>query len=507
MSASASKKKRKELEEQGLSAKDLAAQKEREKKNKALRNILIVALAILVCAAAVFAVISLINRPSYDTKATVATVGSEKISVPVYDYFYNNTVSQLYTNSYMSYFIEKDKLFSEQSLGDQTVEEYMKDATKSNIQEVLNTVAKAKEAGYKLSDEEKQSMTDAIESLKTEASSYGYTSTEKYLHARFGEGCSISAYKEYLELILTYTGYLSQRQDDFQPTAEELQAEYEKDTSAYDLVSYTYATSAAESTKVEKTGEEAEEGDEDASTTDDTVYTDEAKAAAKEKAESYLEEMPEDAATNTTNKSSVSSSMSEEIADWLFDDARKEGDIKVFAKTEEEIYFYTVRYEGRDTNDYCLVNANIISIAKDAADAEVKEGEQTAAEKKDALIAAIKDGMTDEEFSEAVSALGYTASTNSVSHTYSMEEIREWLFDESRKAGDIFTAYENDSDYYVIRYVSTDEETYRDKMIKNTLWNEEYESIISGNEIVIDEDLLKYAYTDLMFRDTSSSES
>ena len=98
MSASASKKKRKELEEQGLSAKDLAAQKEREKKNKTLRNILIVALAILVCAAAVFAVISLVNRPSYDTKATVATVGSKKISVPVYDYFYNNTVSQLYTN-------------------------------------------------------------------------------------------------------------------------------------------------------------------------------------------------------------------------------------------------------------------------------------------------------------------------------------------------------------------------------------------------------------------------
>ena len=75
MSASASKKRRKELELQGLSTKDIAAKEEKEQRSKLLRNGLIVALVVAVCVAAVFAVISLVNRPSYDTKAAAATVG------------------------------------------------------------------------------------------------------------------------------------------------------------------------------------------------------------------------------------------------------------------------------------------------------------------------------------------------------------------------------------------------------------------------------------------------
>ena len=96
MSASASKKKRKELEEQGLSPKDVAAQKAKEQKAKTTKNILIVALVIVVVAAAVIGVISLVNAPSYDVKAAVATVGEEKITVPIYDYFYNLSASNFY---------------------------------------------------------------------------------------------------------------------------------------------------------------------------------------------------------------------------------------------------------------------------------------------------------------------------------------------------------------------------------------------------------------------------
>ena len=44
MSASASKKKRKELEEQGLSPRAIAEKKAKEQKQKTLRNVLIVVL-------------------------------------------------------------------------------------------------------------------------------------------------------------------------------------------------------------------------------------------------------------------------------------------------------------------------------------------------------------------------------------------------------------------------------------------------------------------------------
>ena len=524
MSASASKRKRKELEEQGLSAKAVAERKAKEERSKLLKKILIAGLAVAVALAAVFAVISLVNRPSYDNKAAVATVGEEKISVPVYDYFYNLTASNFY-NSY-SFLVQSGKKLSEQSsfFGEGTLEDYLKETTNTSLQEVLNVCAKAKAEGFKLTDEQKKSISDGLASIKTEAATYGYPSVDKYLAARFGEGCTVDSYEEYINLYLTYTGYASKLYEEFKPTAEEIQTAYEADIDTYDLVHFTYMTSAAESTTVtneekENEGEEnteaATEGTEAATegtegTTENTeptttTYTDEAKAAAKEKAEGYAKEMPEDATSTAYNKSSTVSYFTQEIADWLFDAERKEGDVKVFARSEDEIYFYTVRFDSRDTNDYCRVNANILTITKDKEDAELEEGAQTSEQKHDALLAAIKDGMTDEEFSTAVSALGYSASTSAITKTYSLEEIRDFLFDENRKAGDLLTTFESETTYYVVRYVSTDEETYRDVMVKSDLWDKFYDSIANANEIQIDEDLLKHAYTDLTFN-TSSSE-
>ncbi len=510
MSASASKKKRKELEAQGLSPRDLVAREEKEQRSKTLRNVLIVVLAVVVCIAAVIGVISLVNRPSYDTKAAAVTVGDEKITVPVYDYFYNLSATNFYSN--YSFMIKPNTPLSQQSsfFGEGTLEDYMKDNVKNSLREVLNLVADAKANGYELSSEDKANIAASLKSMNDEAAAYGFSSADKYLRARFGEGCDTDSYETYMQLYLTYAGYASKLNEEFQPSAEELKAAYEKDTSAYDLVSFTYATSAAESTQVESEQSEADKQADDAESTEPstaapTTYTDEAKAAAKEKAEGYLKEMPEDATTTSYNKTNVSSYFTEEIAEWLFDGARKEGDVKVFARDENETYFYTVRYDSRDTNDYCLVNANVITITKDKEGEEVKEGEETAKQKFVALTAAVKDGMSDEDFNKAASDLGYTVTTNSITRTYSMEEIREFLYDSNRKAGDLLTTYENDTAYYVVRYVSTDEATYRDTMVKNALWSEKYQSIATAKEITVNEDLLRYANTDLSFTDNSST--
>ena len=559
MSASASKKKRKELEEQGLSARSVAAKKEKEKKKKTLRSILAIALAVIVCAAAVIGVIKLVNRPDYDVDAPVVIVGDEKISVPVYDYFYSLNASNFY-NQYQSYsFIVQPNLpVSEQQnfFGEGTLEDYLKENTKDSLRAILNVVAKArKDDSFQLSDQQKSDIDTTIKSLESEAAAYGFSNADKYLRERFGEGCDLDTYKEYLELMTIYNAYVAQLNEKFQPTSDELREAYEKDPSAFDLVSFTYATSAAEASAEEPTGEAKADtpatepastnaatepastnaatepaatnaatepatttaATEPATTTAPTeaatepastepVYTEEAKAAAKKQAEDYAEQMPEDASNVTYTKSDVTTYLSKEIADWLFDDARKDGDVKVFARDEKETYFYTVRFDSRDTNDYGLVNANVISIAKDTDDAELKEGEQTAVEKKDALLAAVKDGMTDDEFSNAVTGLGYTANSTSISHTSYFEDIRTFLFDENRKAGDLF-AYEGDTAYYVVRYVSTDEQTYRDKLVREDLWNKEYESISTANEIVIDEDLLQHANTNLTFYNNTSSAS
>ncbi len=515
MSASASKKKRKELEEQGLSPKAVAAQEAKEKKQKVLRNALIVVLCVAVAAAAVFAVISLVNKPDYDTKAAVATVGDEKITVPVYNIFYNQSASNLYNYGY-SYFIQAGTPLSQQNNvfgGEGTMEDFFKENAANALQTTYNYYIKAKEDGYKLTDEQKDAVKKELDAVKSAAKTYGFTNVNKFLSAYYGKGCTLADYETYLNVNAMYNGYFTKLQEAFAPSAEEIQAKYDEDHGAFDLVNFSYKTVTAESTSVPaEGGEQSEKGENtdptgDTETPTTTVYSDEAKAEAKETADAYAEEMPEDADTSTNNKSAVTANFNEEIANWLFDAERKEGDVKVFAKDEEGISYYTVRFNSLDTNDYCRVKANIISITKDKEDAEPKEGEQTAKEKYEALIKAVEDGMSDEAFSEAASALGYTVTVSPVNHTYANEEIRSWLFDESRKAGDLKTDIENDTTYYVVRYVGTEEDSYRDTLVKDTLWNEFTESIATAKEITVNEDLLKFANTDLTFQSNNSSES
>ena len=526
MSASASKKKRKELEEQGLSPRAIAEQKAQEQKKKLLRNVLIVVLCVAVAAALIFGVISLVNRPtppSYDTKAAVATVGEEKITVPVYDIFYNTNASSMYNYGY-SYFITAGTPLSQQnySFGEGTWEDVFKESAANAIQTAYNYYIDAKQNGYSLSDEQKDAIDQNVDAVKTAASNYGYRNVDRFLGVYYGEGVTLDDYKTFLEVNAYYEGYLAKLKEDFNPTAEELKDAYDKDTGAFDFVSYTYKTTEAEAATVPaenenkeeagnaetETGAETEAGTEPeteaAPANTETVYTDEAKAAAKEKAESYLTAMPEDANTGRNHKSDVTNSFNEEVANWLFDAERKEGDSKVFTMKEDETAFVTIRFDSRDTNDYHCMKANVLTITKDKKDTELKEGEQSAKDKFDALLKAVEDGMSDDAFNEAVTALGYTVSTTSVNHASFDETVRSWLFDESRQKGDLKTDYENDTTYYLIRFVEAEKDTYRDTLVKDSLLSAKTEAIATANKIQIVEDMLQYANTDLTFNATSS---
>ena len=504
MSASASKKKRKVLEDQGLSAKNVASQKAHEKKSQTVKSVMLVVLAMLVCFAAVFAVIKLVNKPSYDTDAAAVTVGTEKVTVPVYNYLY----STLSANYFSANLIQGGVSFSQQTsmLGGGTVEEFMKQTTNSTLKEVLNVVAKAKADNYQLTEDDKAYIESGLTAVKNEATQFSFSDVDKYLKARYGEGCDRDSYKDYLTLTTIYSSYASKLSETFKPTAEDLQKAYDEDHTVYDLVTVTYMTVAAESSQAAPTGTLTPDGSgTTANTTTPTIYTDEAKADAKEKADSYVKEMPEDASTRTLTKSNATGIFTEEIVNWLYDDARKEGDVEAFAGNEEKTKYFTVRFDGRDDNNYCLVNANILKINKDKEGETVKEGEKTAVQKRDDLLAAIKDGMTDEEFKQALSAQGLSSEANSYTRTYEVAEVRDFLFDSSRKAGDLLTTYESDTAYYVVRYVSTEEETYRNQMIRNNLWSKYYSDISSANELVVDEEMMKHAFTDLTFNSNSSN--
>ena len=511
---SASKKKRKNLDEQGLSPKAIEARKKKEQQNRTIRTALSVVLTIAVLAAIVTLVVSYANKelntPNYDVSAAVATIGDEKISVPVYNFFFHEVASQ-----HASQFASGTPL-SQQQDGEKTMEDTMKENTKTFLQEVYNLyIAAEADSSFSLSDEEKKSIDNTVSSMKTTAVNSGFSNLNSYLRTNFGAGCDEDSYRKFLTIRTIASSYSEKLNSDFAPSQEELEKEYKEDPSAYDLVRFTYATSAAESTVVpasdtEKSTEDATDATGTASLTaasdatsvpTETIYTDSAKAAARETAEGYLKDMPDSAVTVSYNKSILEMLMSSEAAQWLYDEGRKQGDTKVFAAGEDETFFYAIRFEERDTNDYKPVNANIISITRSNSESEEEpaEGEKTPEEKFEALKAAVKEGMTDEEFVTAVTELGFTnVQPSSVTKTYSNDQIRDYLFDAKRKAGDL-TTIETDGSYYVVRYASAAEENYRDTLLKNSMLNKKFDEITSAKTVEIVEDMMKYAHTDLTF--------
>ncbi len=509
MSASASKKKRKELEQLGNAPQTVNAKKEQEQRKQTTRTILIFAAVVVVAAIALGLLIHGLNAPSFDTGKAVVTVGDQSISVPVYDYFYNNTATNFYSTYYNYGFIKPNTPLSQQSslFGGGSYEDYFKQETNEQLKGLLNTYGEAVANGYKLSDEDKQTIKDALKNLDQEAETYGFSNVNKYLTQRFGEGCNEGNYEDYLKLYLTYAGYYQKLQGDFQPTAEALSAEYQKDPSAYDLVTFTYATTdvktnnGADDTVSDdsaETGEPSETGETTPAVTEDPEA---AKEAAKAEAEAKLENMDEGTSTVTYTKANATS-MSDELAAWLFDAARKEGDTTVIAKNSDNTSFYSVRFDGRDDNNYKMVNAYVISIAKD--EEEVAEGQVSAQEKFEKLTAGLDESMTDEAFETYVQEQGFDASVNRASKGTYDDVVTDFLFDENRKAGD-FTSLTTDSTYYVVRFASQADETYQAVLCKNTLWSEFYNSIIEANELTVDEEMMKYANTDLTFYQNESS--
>ena len=540
MSASASKKKRKQLDPQGLSFRELAEQKQAEKKKKTRKNVLIVVCAVLAVLVIVYGVILLINSRY---RKTVATVGDEEIILPIYNTFYmTNANNMSYYNIFKPNVALRDQPNTVDGEGG-TMEDYLIRTTNDSIRQNYNLYIKAMaDKTFSLSDDAKQYISNSIKSMETSATNAGYPSVNDYLRANFGRGYKLSDYENYLTITTTASEYTQHLQDTFAPSESDLSTAYDASPEDFDFVFYTYSTTKAEAEKTEST--ENTEDDENKSSDLNTAnasepaqdaaptYTDEAKAAAKAEAEKKQENMPEDASSTHVQKSQIAN---KELAEWLFDSARKEGDTTVIAQDEEGTTYVTVRFDNRETNDYNRVNGYILTIDRkvEAADAEEgseatkaeesseasregseetekddeKEAEPTPDEKLATLKEGLKDGMTDEEFETYVKDLKYSANVRTMDKYSSIDEINEWLFDPARKAGDTET-FETEDTYYLVRFSSVQEMTYRNELVKYSLLKKLTSEISNQNELklVMDVETIKEkANTNLTFRGNTSA--
>lgn len=422
-------------------------------------------------------------------KATTAmTVGSDKISTAEFAYYYNAQYQQMsYMSSYYAqsgYNIGFDSSKSPDDPTNTTTDadgnkitwaQYFTDSAVERAQFIDAYYKEALKADFKLSEDEQKEIEETVENYRKQAAENNF-SLSAYLKASFGEGFNEKTFRKQLEMETIAQNFYNDQKSSFNADVKDsdIEAEYKENTKKYNYAdvrffAFTYTTLSA-----------AEGESEDELKARQTAANNELLAKAKEvyakckDADSFIaavkayknegSDTPSDAdATTLTNHilySAASSSLTEKGADWLFDGARKAGDITLIEGEKGAYIIMCVKpsYTGNSVNvRHCLIKFNAAD-ENNVTDEEKKAAYDKAKKLYDSWLGGDK---TEDSFKTLVTA--NSEDTGSVENGGLYENIRitdsyvseflDWSFADGRKVGDsgiIETTY----GYHIMYFVS-----------------------------------------------------
>lgn len=439
---------------------------------------------------------------SYWANQTVLTVGSHAVSPTEFNYFYNSQANTI--SSYASYMgidtsvgLDKQKVSSSgtlymslfgmdtTALADLTADEdgnyditwaqLLADNAMRAAASYYSVYDEAQAAGYTLDADALAEIDETIANLEAQAVSYGVT-TEELLESAFGHGSTLEGYRSYLELSQTYYNYPTYVRDNY--SAEEVSARYDESPEDFDVVSfYSYSTTASDYVTTDDDGNKSD-------------VTDENRTAAREAAEAMLAEFDSSSddvsITADHTREDLTSEMTEECANWLFDEA-KVGDVKMFTKEattdDGEDTYYVVKLLAN--TDYPMANLQRIYIQGHThSDDETEEDHEAEAAELEAKLEAVRAALEEDASRDNFLALAEEYATEdtdvevtnqSRANMTSSKEMSAWLFDEEREPGD-YAEFEVSGNVIFVYYDGLSE-SRSDYSVKNTLATEWLEKI------------------------------
>lgn len=478
MSASREKKQRRDTEAPTLSSR---AQEEQVKAEKRKRNTIIYAIIGIVVV--ILAAILLIwDSGVIQRNATVAEIDGEKVTAAqVTYYYYNNTIistaqtyAQIGYSAYFPYSLSvspKDQTITaeaastlgldEEYVG-QTYHDYFLDSALDALRQEYALRAAAKEAGYTLSDEGKQSVEQAIESLDSARDSYMSTygvnlSRTSYLQMMYGKKMTARTYRTCLENASLASEFYDINLSSLDYSDADLDAYYQENKDNLDTYTcyYQYFSGQAESTE-----------DEDGNTVEPTEEeTEAAMAQAKEDAESAQAEADLDSVKDSEDFTEVTNLLSSYSyyqswldSDWLTDSDRKAGDTTI-VETASGYYLVVFgdRYLETDSTTVDVRHILISAMPEDDPDTEEVEAptdEDFAAAKETALDVLEQwkaNGGTEEAFAALAEEYSADSGSNTDGGLYEdiyagngfLQEFLDWSLDPTRQSGDISEPIQN----------------------------------------------------------------
>ena len=465
-------------------------EEKRRKKEKKIEKIV----GIVLLAVIAIGLLSIPVRKFAAVNSTYITIGDHDITKVEFDYYYNLASKNYISNygTYLSYMgLDVNSDFSKQPYSEtMTWKDYFDQLTVDSIRQNKALYDAALTAGFSYDTTAEY---DAFkQSIKTAASQAGDT-LGKYYKMTFGEYATESRIKPYAEESYVASAYYDSVADTKEPSEEEIQTYYDENTADYDSVDYLFTEVVADIPEVKT----VTDGDGNASTIEPTE--EEIQAAmdiAKKDADKALEVI----ATEGTEKTNVlKATISLKYSEWLFDDARKAGDTTIVEDTDSDKY-YVLQFEKRYLNEAKTVNIRAILTTTGS-------GEDILAEWKDA-------GSTEDAFISLVGKYSEDIYTNGNGGLYeelpasSLDDtLTNWLYDDSRKAGDT-TTVKLDTYTYVIYYLSEGRAEWQTKIastLLNTIMSEWLQELKDG--LIVSDPKGKLTYLKVQAAETATAET
>lgn len=446
-------------------------EKEKEKKEERISTAVgIVFLVALVCLVASFPI-----RTYLATHETYVVINGEEVNKVEFDYAYNTSKNNYITQygSYLSYFgLDTSKDLSTQMYSETlTWQDYFEQNAVESLKQNKALMAEAKAAGftYDTTDE----YNTFKETIKTSAAAAGISEKE-YVRSIYGSYATMGRIEEYVKNDMVMNAYYQKLQEDKAPSDDEIQSYYEENKATYDSVDYRLTTIEADlPTEPTELADPVEETAADTTgTTDGTAATDSTQDTAYQPSDAEIAKAMEDAkvladdAEQTVAKDGEAhenekkSSVNYLISDWLFDDARKAGDTTVITNDNSHCY-YAVAFEKRYLDETPSADVRVIIPTEDKTGEEILEEWKNGAATEDSFAELCK------KYTQDTSAVENGGLFEQVTKTGMTEELSNWIFDNSRQAGDTVAITVSDTTY-VLYYIGQDQPEWKIN-IKNTL--------------------------------------
>ena len=483
-------------------------------------------ISIVLCAVIVLGVVafSLNYYGALQRVIKIGGVGSDQsVSIAEYEYYYMRAYNQVrYQAQYYQYYYQTSNGY-DLSLTPEEQTQTTKDADGNEItwveklhEDTLEIIQlhkayynEALKMGLKLTKADDAFSDQQIEELRDDAKSAGSNSSSSnsenkvtyslnaYLRKVYGGSINERFLRKQLKIQVLAQKYLTERTNEIAKDYDQkdIDAEYKKDTTAYDFVTFrAYTFKTTELTKEDKETDDAlkarqAKGNAEVkknandfynAVTNDATFTAKAKELNKDTADYNVDKETK----YSMLKSTAQSTFSEDAAKWLFDSSTKVGSKKLFSDEENGKYIVVLAL-SKPHQEQTVTARHILFQTKDQNSGNDLSEEEIAKKKTQAedVLKKFNEGDKTED-SFAALANEYNEDTGSSSngglyeHIYPgqmVTEFNDWVFDANRKAGDV-ELVETDYGYHIIYFVAKDGKDYYDSAIRSSKANKDIET-------------------------------